>query len=246
MRVYITADTHGIADEFRKLRDFALDKDLCEEDIIIIAGDAGLYYGGHSYGSGRKILSQTPCRFLILRGNHDDRICDVIREFPNEDVWAHQSVLGNDVFYDKRYPTILYALDGGGLYDIYGEKVLFVPGAYSIDKQYRLDHGFPYNPHEQLTTSEMDALLGIAEENPDIVGVIAHTAPLSWEPHYQDLFFSSVDQSKVDKTTDRFLDALIERLPQLKYYYFGHFHDDRSCGERGRMLYRDIVEYGMR
>ncbi len=246
MKVFITGDTHGNPVSFYRLRDYAVRNDLSLEDIIIICGDAGLYYGGLAVDSVKDIMMQTPCNFLVVRGNHDDRIEDVVRKFAVSGSWGKQELLGNSVYVDRKYPNIFYALDEGGLYEIYGEKVLFAPGAYSIDKFYRLARGLPYNPNEQLSAEEMDNLLQLAEQHPDIVGVIAHTAPLSWEPCFRDLFFPGLDQSKIDKTTDTFLDSLVERLPNLAYYYFGHFHDDRNCGEHGIMLYHELVEYGQR
>lgn len=246
MRVYITGDTHGQVEAFRHLADFAHARDLTDDDIIIVAGDAGIYYGGLTMGSGRKVMEQAPCRFLIVRGNHDDRISDVIARSEDPTRWEQGELLGNTVYFDRRSPTVFYALDGGGLYEIYGDKVLFVPGAYSIDTRYRLEWGLPYNPDEQLTCGEMDDLLEVAERHPDIAAIIAHTAPLSWEPYFDDLFFKGVDQSLVDKSTDRFLDVLIALLPDLKYYYFGHFHDDRNVGDDGIMLFHEVIEYGKR
>lgn len=244
MRVFITGDTHGGAAAFRTLRDFSLEEGLGADDVIVIAGDAGIYYGGQTYGSVRKIMRQASCKFLVLRGNHDDRIEEIIALAGGEGTWSTEQLLGNAAYVHRKYPNVFYALDEGGIYQIYGEKVLFVPGAYSIDKHYRLANGFPYNPREQLTTGEMDRLLQAAEDNPDITGVIAHTAPFSWERHFRDLFFPGIDQSRIDKTTDRFLDDLVERLPNLQLFYFGHFHDDRNCGEHGVMLYHEVVEYG--
>lgn len=244
MRVFIAGDTHGVPAEFRVLKDFSIQEGLTLDDIIVIAGDAGIYYGGFTSNDARQIAMQAPCKFLIVRGNHDDRIEDVINAAESKGCWSTQQLLGNTVYVHKKYPSLFYALDEGGIYHIDGEKVMIVPGAYSIDKFYRLADGHPYNPREQLTKNEMDALLDLAEENPDITGVIAHTAPLLWEPYFRDLFFGGINQEKVDKTTDKFLDALIERLPNLKHYYFGHFHSDRNCGDAGVMVYRKILEYG--
>jgi len=244
--VYVTGDTHGGVKEYQALKRFALEQGLTRDDVIIIAGDAGVYYGGKAFGPGRTIMKESPCRFLIVRGNHDDRITHIIESGQASGKWSRREILGNAAYVNDGYPNVYYALDEGGLYEIDGEKVLIVPGAYSIDKYYRLENGFPYNPYEQLNPKEMDDLLQLAEDNPDITGVIAHTAPQSWEPCFRDLFFKGLDQSRVDKTTDKFLDTLVEKLPNLNVYYFGHFHADRNCGEHGVMIYHEVLEYGKR
>lgn len=81
----------------------------------------------------------------------------------------------------------MYTRDEGDIIRIGEYNFLFLPGAYSIDKDYRLTKGYPYNPKEQLNHFEMNNLINKLEYfllNDNIDFVISHTFPLSWEPAY--------------------------------------------------------------
>ena len=62
---------------------------------------------------------------------------------------------------ENEFPHIKYALDEVALYWIpYGEnkyyQTLVIPGAYSVDKYYRLQNGWSWFEGEQLTAAEME------------------------------------------------------------------------------------------
>ena len=69
--------------------------------------------------------------------------------------------------------------------------------------------------------------------------VLTHTCPYNWRP--TDLFMKSVDQSKVDNTTEKQLQYLASIIAWHNWYW-GHFHGDRDYGDGRRMFYNDIVE----
>ena len=54
--------------------------------------------------------------------------------------------------------------------------------------------------------------------------VFSHTAPVEWEP--TDLFLSCVDQSKVDKTMEVWLNKFKEMI-NWDIWLFAHYHADR-------------------
>ena len=60
-----------------------------------------------------------------------------------------------------------------------------------------------------------------------IDGVLSHTTPKAYEPTWA--FLSVIDQSKVDKTTEIWLDTIEQRLT-YKHWYAGHFHVDSQEG----------------
>ena len=49
-------------------------------------------------------------------------------------------------------------------------------------------------------------------------------------------FISGVDQSKVDKTTEEFLDE-IENTTKYKMWYCGHYHIDKKIDKLRFMMY---------
>ena len=70
--------------------------------------------------------------------------------------------------------------------------------------------------------------------------VLSHTCPIIYEP--TDLFLSVVDQSTVDKTTERWLGGIEYNL-NYKLWAFGHFHSLRVYpeyqGKQMLMLFND-------
>ena len=55
--------------------------------------------------------------------------------------------------------------------------------------------------------------------------ILSHTCPIGYEP--TDLFMSTIDQSMVDKTMERYLD-FIEHGVDYKIWLWGHFHEFRD------------------
>ena len=51
--------------------------------------------------------------------------------------------------------------------------------------------------------------------------VLTHTAPLKYEP--TEVFLEDIDQSRVDKSTEQWLDK-IEEMADYKAWYCGHWH----------------------
>ena len=261
-RIFIMGDLHGLATNFTSRIKWYI-QDPQEDDIIICAGDVGLEYGNQVQGSLKKAMKKFPGTIYVIRGNHDNRYwrnhTDVIETYtdyiekPN-DGWAFDNDTFPTLLYQKKYPNILYVKDGGGVYTINGYRFLFIPGAYSVDKDYRLSRGYPYEPEEQLTWLEENQLLSAIEycNTPEetalnslrIDYVVSHTAPLGTQPYYKDLFLNFVDQSTVDKHMEYFLDEVYNLLDNnFKHWYFGHFHDDRTFG-KFTMLYTKIQEIG--
>ena len=153
---------------------------------------------------------------------------------------------GGPVLFDRKAPNVLYLPDAGGLYRIGERACLFVPGAFSVDGALRVMRGWPYESQEQLTPDEAAALLEAAHAN-RVDYVLSHTCPLSWERHFRDLFLPGVDQSRVDRSMEAWMDELLDVVaPSLRGWYFGHFHDDRSIPAEvpACMVFRRLVELG--
>ena len=236
--IYVTGDIHGNSISFRqRIQNYIPDAD--ETDSLICLGDVGLEYGNKTQGNLRKQMSHFPGTIYVMRGNHDTRYW---RDHENSiDSW----VIENDLLYRKKYDNIKYIKDSGGLYNINGNNILFIPGAYSIDKYYRLDNGFPYEFEEQLKWHEQNNIFNIVTQNQKIDYVCSHTAPLCVYPYFKDLFLNFVDQSQVDNNMEKFLNEIYILIGKsVKRWYFGHFHDDRDVSTNFTMLYTEIVKLG--
>lgn len=55
--------------------------------------------------------------------------------------------------------------------------------------------------------------------------VLSHTKPLKYEP--VEVFLKGIDQSKVDKSTEIWLDGIEEQLDYRKWYC-GHYHTEKK------------------
>ena len=94
-------------------------------------------------------------------------------------------------------------------------------------------------PQEQCNEEEMAAGVALARSDSyDLV--LSHTCPIIYEP--TDLFLSVVDQSTVDKATERWLGGIEYNL-DYKLWAFGHFHSLRIYpeyqGKQMLMLFND-------
>lgn len=250
-RIFVTGDLHSSASEFNN-RIAQIDNPT-EEDVIICAGDVGIEYGNRIYGDIKRAMKKFPGTVIVMRGNHDDCYWknhgyvdkDFYYHFYNES-WEFADNKGLFIR-QKKYPNIWYVDDNGGIYTIGNYCILFIPGAYSVDKEYRLRNNFPWNPQEQLTENTRNALYNTIKiwDNIgfDIDFVIGHTFPAKIESYYNDLFMSGIDQSSVDKTMEYWLNDMakeFENSPTFKQYFGGHFHDDRVLTNKYTMLYHSV------
>lgn len=224
---YITGDKHG---NFKNLLYFIKSNNLGENDTIIILGDSGLnYYVGPESRRWKKALRKTKCTFFIVRGNHEER---------PENINTYHEKIWNDgiVYIENDFPTLLFAKDGEE-FNFNGKKILVIGGAYSIDKFYRLSKGWNWFADEKLSKVEMNKILDkVTGKTYDYV--FTHTAPISEEPI--ELFMQGIDQSKVDKEMEKFLEQIKNNITFDKWFY-GHYHGTKTK-EKFRLMYDDIDE----
>ena len=93
-------------------------------------------------------------------------------------------------------------------------------------------------PDEQPSTeikSRVEQALGKRGWNIDIV--LSHTTPLKYEP--TEVFIRGVDQSKVDKSTEIWLDSIEDRLTYRKWYC-GHYHTEKKI-DRLQIMFNDYA-----
>ena len=240
-RIFITGDKHAkpicIRDAISQI------DNPSEDDIIIIAGDAGFEYQEYVMGQAKMEARKFPGKWIVLRGNHDSRYWNHEGD-PGWEITEYQNC---EYLYQKKYPNIWYLPDTGCIYTLNNYNILFIPGAYSVDKWYRLRSHYPWNPYEQLTDKEKDELNLLVYEwidlGFDIDFVIAHTFPSKIESYYNDLFMEELDQSSVDKSTEDWLNSmadLYEKASGFKQYFGGHFHSDRTLTDKYTMVYHSV------
>ena len=208
--IYITGDTHR---NFSRI--YKLEKDT--DNMLIVLGDVGInYYLNEEDKNYKEYLKKFNLKLFCVRGNHEERP-------DNISTYKEVEMFGGEVFIEEEYPNLIFAKDGE-TYNIDGKNILVIGGAYSVDKQYRLLHGYKWFKDEQLTKKEMDTILDkVKGKHFDIV--LTHTCPYKYEP--REVFMQGLDQSKVDKSMEHFLDKIEENINYDKWYC-GHYHTEKQ------------------
>lgn len=228
--IYITGDTHG---EFARIKSFCKKKNTTKDDIMIILGDAGInYYGWTRDHMKKQSLAKYPIQFFCIHGNHEQR---------PETIVSYEQMLwhGGIVYYEKEFPNLLFAKDGE-VYDFGGKRTIVIGGAYSVDKMWRVARGFGWWADEQPSKEIKERVENKLEElNWKIDVVLSHTAPLKYEP--VEVFLPGIDQRLVDKSTEKWLDSIEERL-EYKKWYLGHYHTEKKI-DRIEIMFQFISKF---
>ena len=236
-----------------------------EETAIIILGDVGLNVNLDINDWYRKrSLDKYGFNIYCIRGNHEyspnqiysydmrqmaldyKRLGYTNIEYQPTLEYGRDTEVDGTVFVETQFPKIRY-LEDGKRYNINGNKTLVLGGAYSIDAEYRKSIGAMWNSEEQISEDKRKAIMVETLINPQVDLVLSHTCPLDWRP--TDLFLKQIDQSKVDTTTETFLQNIEEIIhPYYKAWCWGHFHETRWYNNTEEyfkqnrvMIYNDFI-----
>ena len=223
--IYITGDTHR---DFSRLDEMEFNKD----DILIVLGDASINYCLNEEDNGfKEYLKKYNVKMFCIRGNHEERP-------ENLSTYKEINMFGGKVFIEEAYPYLIFAKDGEE-YNIDGKRVLVIGGAYSVDKEYRLMYGYKWFRDEQLTKEEMDIIYNkVKGKHYDVV--LTHTCPYKYEP--VEVFLSGINQSKVDKSMEHFLDKIEDSIEYDKWYC-GHYHTEKRI-DKVEFMFESIKLFG--
>ena len=242
----IHGDCHS---DFTWMTNGCLNKYEPEETGIIILGDAGFdFWLNKNDDRKKKEVNARGYHIYWLRGNHEAR---------PQDIKSYEKIFDKNVngivYYNPIYPYLHAFLDYG-FYRIDGYNCYIIGGAYSVDKYYRLKSArlteetndpkkSGWFNNEQLTREEMDRateqLYNFKDIGQHIDFILSHTCPYSWEP--RDMFLSSIDQSTVDNTMEKWMDSWKDDFHNY-IWCFGHFHADRLERPHVEQYYRDTEE----
>ena len=203
---------------------------------MIILGDAGInYYGGWRDRDLKRRLAGLPLTLFSVHGNHEQR--------PGR-IPSYHTVLwnGGKVYVEDEFPNLLFAADGS-FFSFDGIQTFVMGGAYSVDKDIRLARNWGWWPDEQPDAEARQRAEQQLEANgwrTDIV--LTHTTPLRYEP--VEVFMSCVDQSRVDKSTEEWLDTIEQRLAYRRWYC-GHYHTEKTI-DRVTFMFESIRAFPAR
>lgn len=228
--IYITGDKHG---NYSDIFYFCNKYKTSINDIMIILGDAGInYYLDNRDYILKEKLKELPITLFCIHGNHEERPYNI-------STYKTKLFKSGIVYYEEEYPNILFAKDAE-IYDFNNNKTLVIGGAYSIDKNFRLIMGYNWYKSEQPNNEIKSEVKKVLKDNNYKIDIIlSHTCPYKYMPY--EVFMSGIDQSKVDNTTEEFLDK-IESTVNYKRWYCGHFHTDKIIDKIRFMMY-DIDKF---
>lgn len=109
--------------------------------MLIVLGNVEInYYLNEEDRNYKEYLKKLNLKLFCVRGNHEERP-------ENISTYKEVEMFGGKVFIEEEYPNLIFAKDGE-TYNIDGKKILVIGGAYSVDKQYRLLHGYKWFKEE--------------------------------------------------------------------------------------------------
>lgn len=225
---YVSGDIHG---DVNKVLAYCKKHSLQSDDTIILLGDVCINYFGNGNGDEvrKEALNNCGAKIFCVHGNHEMRPESI-------QTYKRRMQYGGTVMFEDKYPNITFAMDGE-VYDIAGNKVLVIGGAYSVDKYYRLQRGSKWFSDEQPsneTKQKIENTLKIRNWNIDIV--FSHTCPAKYIP--TECFLPMIDQSTVDNSTEKWLDVIEDKLI-YKRWFCGHWHIDKKI-DKMRFIMNDL------
>lgn len=228
--VYVTGDKHA---EFTSIEAFCRIRRTTRDDILVVLGDCGInYYRDERDVILKQHLAQLPITLFCVHGNHEVRPSHIPGYQP-------RSFCAGTVFFEPRYPNILFPLDGTSFL-LDGRRTLVIGGAYSIDKFSRLlnrqswfDDEQPTEPIKRCVELTLDAL------GWNVDAVLSHTCPARFLPKERELY--GVDPKTIDYSTEEWLGALEKRL-NYNGWFCGHFHLDKREG-KCHFVYNGVIPF---
>ena len=201
MKLQIFGDHHGQNDLYLEI----LSKIQNPKDYfgILSLGDMGIgFYGKHN-------LKKAPYATTFITGNRDHRQYCLDNQ--------HELIALNYNHIDR------------GQVDLH-KGILYLGGAWSIDKKNRVE-GQTWFSDEEMSFKEEDDLLGLLLQHGDkIKTVISHDLPRSQvQKGIEGVWLSK----PIETRTTRFNESILEYMPNLKKWVCGHYHKDETWESNG-------------
>jgi Icc-related predicted phosphoesterase len=190
MKIVALGDVHG---NFDFLNSFIEEQ---EADVILQCGDNAYYWNKDNTG----IIKPKHTKVYFTPGNHENW------DMFEEKIGRHGTV---PIEVEKN----IFMCPIGSTLTINGKVILFVGGADSIDKEYRLPK-VSWWSQEILNYNDFDYISKNVRKT-DII--ISHTCPTSFQIGYQ-------YYDKINDPSRAVLNLVLTQY-QPKLWFFGHWHD---------------------
>lgn len=244
--IYITGDTHG---DFRRFsaENFPEQKAMDKTDFVLICGDfGGVWSNSREERYWLDWLEDKPFTTLFVSGNHEN--FDLLAQYPIRP-WNGGKV-------QAIRPSILHLMRGQ-VFDLDGRTFFTLGGASSHD----ITDGIldPEDPAYRAKKKRLDARRALyrinhktwwSQELPDdddyaeaehnlnrrgrqVDYMVSHCCPSS----LVDILGQGTYQH--DQLTDYF--ETLKHNCQFRYWFFGHYHDNRIFQQKYVLLYEQII-----
>lgn len=209
LKVLFSGDAHG---EFALLSGAA---SRLRPDAVIVAGDFGYWREADLMAGGREGVflheawRRPRCKVFFCDGNHENHA--LLQALVREKGWEKPIRIGRGLYYCPR----------GSALSLRGRRILFMGGAFSIDRALR-EPGRTWFPEEEITQEELERVLS-RKDLERFDAVVSHTCPESCLPEV--CAEAGISLGRVThRASERALQRLLERMPQVRDWYFGHWH----------------------
>lgn len=228
-RVFVTGNIHGKLDIDKiSVENFPAQKDLGENDNLIIVGDFGLIWDENIEDEMLlDELDEKKFNILFVDGAHEN--FSLLNEFEVVDLYggkAHK--IRDNIFHLMR----------GEVYTIGGKKYLAFGGGESLDKKYR-EKGISYWDEELPSNEEWNNLENnLKKHNYYIDYILTYTPPSS------DLRIIGAELGRnLGNGTElnRRLQSVRERVKYKKWFH-SYYHLDLEISRKHMSLYDSIIE----
>ena len=221
-RVFVCGDIHGAFNSFNKcLKN--LSNTYAEENVcVLVCGDFG--YWPRDVNIKTELIVPGNVFVYFCPGNHED--------------WEalHKLKLDANGMYEVT-PNVWYCSFGSKL-DIDGTIYMFLGGAESVDRFYRIPD-VSWFKHEGITEEAMSELLAKDMDLVDVV--ISHTCPdcvrgdtiAVCDRIYP--VFPNPDLGNSEKQLERFNEAY-----KPKHWYYGHFHTRNTIKKDNHQIFEAL------
>ena len=225
MAIYLTGDTHGTLD-VGKLEHFFFyqEGEFTKNDYLIICGDVGVC--GFAYCLSKQtqsFLSSLPVTVLFIDGNHENHV-DLNNYAVDEWNGGKVHIISEDIIHLMR----------GQVYVIEGKKIFTFGGAFSIDRENRLEEVTWFHEEIPSKMEYKEAWKNLELNNFSVDYIITHTAPREIVAE-----FGFGGEQEAEGQTDefqRFADQV-----EFKHWFCGHFHIDEDVEDVFHCLMERVV-----
>lgn len=233
--IYVCGDLHGDINISKiNVKNFPQQKSMIGNNILLQAGDFGLIWNREKDKTEEywlDWLDEKNFYTLFIAGNHENY--DRLEKYPLIDFHGGKAAqISEKVFY----------LKNGYIYNLNGIKIWMFGGAYSVDKDWRVE-GVSWWPQEIPSYKEMQFGLDNLQ-NTEIDYIVTHTLPKTIvemsSKYVGDIFY---EKGVYPCAVQSFLDNVLQlKMHKYKKWFTGHFHIDVNLSNDITILNDEIIK----